>query len=133
MKKFKSIGKLDDKKLKFIYEKRPDLAFEIKDTDILMWDDRIEHIEKHRMNFRNIYDFDDYIEMIPDIIENPDYIGIKNKNENKSIQFIKQYDDNILIAVRLTAKGKLSFRTMYPITDGQLADYIKKQTAWKYK
>lgn len=131
MKKFKSIGKLDDKKLKFLLEKRPDFVKEIKNTDILMWDDRIEHIEKHRMNFRNIYDFDNYVELIPDIIENPDYIGIKDKN--KSIQFIKQYNDNVLIAVRLNTKGKLSFRTMYPITDGQLDDYINKQTAWEYK
>lgn len=131
MKKFKNIGKLDDKKLKFLSEKRPDFVKEIKNTDILMWDDRIEHIEKHRMNFRNIYDFDNYVELIPDIIENPDYIGIKDKN--KSIQFIKQYNDNVLIAVRLNTKGKLSFRTMYPITDGQLDDYINKQTAWKYK
>lgn len=131
MKKFKNIGKLDDKKLKFLSEKRPDFVKEIKNTDILMWDDRIEHIEKHRMNFRNIYDFDNYVELIPDIIENPDYIGIKDKN--KSIQFIKQYNDNVLIAVRLNTKGKLSFRTMYPITDGQLDDYINKQTAWEYK
>ncbi len=131
MKKFKNIGKLDEKKLKFISEKRPDFANEIKDTDIIMWDDRIDHIEKHRMNFKNIYDFDDYVDMIPDIVENPDYIGIKDKN--KSIQFIKQYNDNILIAVRLTTKGKLSFRTMYPITDGQLDDYIEKNTAWEYK
>ncbi len=131
MKKFKNIGKLDEKKLKFISEKRPDFANEIKDTDIIMWDDRIDHIEKHRINFKNIYDFDDYVDMIPDIVENPDYIGIKDKN--KSIQFIKQYNDNILIAVRLTTKGKLSFRTMYPITDGQLDDYIEKNTAWEYK
>lgn len=131
MKKFKSIGKLDNKKLAFILEKRPDFALDIKDTDILMWDDRIQHIEKHRMNFKNIYDFDYYVDMIPEIIENPDYIGVKEKN--KSIQFIKQYDNNILIAVRLTTKGRLSFRTMYPITDGQLDDYIRKDTAWEYK
>lgn len=131
MKKFKSIGKLDNKKLAFLLEKRPDFALDIKDTDILMWDDRIQHIEKHRMNFRNIYDFDYYVDMIPEIIENPDYIGVKEKN--KSIQFIKQYDNNILIAIRLTTKGRLSFRTMYPITDGQLDDYIRKDTAWEYK
>lgn len=131
MKKFKSIGKLDNKKLAFLLEKRPEFALDVKDTDILMWDDRIQHIEKHRMNFRNIYDFDYYVDMIPEIIENPDYIGVKEKS--KSIQFIKQYDDNILIAVRLTTKGRLSFRTMYPITDGQLDDYIRKDTAWEYK
>lgn len=131
MKSFKNIGNLDNEKLKFISEKRPDFASKIKSNDILMWDNRFEHIEKHRMNFMNIYDFDEYVKKIPDIIENPDYIGIKDKDE--SIQFIKQYNDNILIAVRVNAKGNLSFRTMYPITDGQLRDYIKKNTAWKYK
>lgn len=83
------------------------------------------------MNFRNIYDFDKYVDLIPKIIENPDYLGVKEKDS--SIQFIKQYDDNLLIAVRINAKGKLSFRTMYPITDGQLKSYINKKTAWKFK
>lgn len=131
MKKFKIIGNIDEKKLEFILKRRPDFALKIKSNDILMWDDRIEYIEKHRLNFKNIYDFDTYIDMIPDIIENPDYIGIKDKDN--SIQFIKKCNDNILIAVRLSTNGKFAFRTMYPITDGQLNDYIKKHTAWKYK
>lgn len=133
MKKYEIIGTLNKKKMKFISEKQPDFALELKNPNIVMWEDRIAHIKKHRMNFNNIYDFDKYVEMIPDIIENPDYIGIREKETNKSIQFIKKYNDNILIAVRLTAKGGLAFRTMYPITDSQLQDYIRKQTAWEYK
>lgn len=68
MKSFKNIGNLDNEKLKFISEKRPDFASKIKSNDILMWDNRFEHIEKHRMNFMNIYDFDEYVKKIPDII-----------------------------------------------------------------
>lgn len=131
MKNCKIIGKLDKEKLEFIVEKRPDFAEQIKTSDIIMWDDRMDHIAKHRMNFVNIYDFDDYVKRIPEIIDKPDYIGIKDKDN--SLQFIKQYNDNILVAVRINTNGNLSFRTLYPITDGQIKDYIKKNTAWKFK
>lgn len=127
----KIIGKLDKKKLDFITEKRPDFAKQIKGKDIVMWDNRIEHIAKHRMNFRNIYDFDVYVEKIPEIVNDPDYIGIRDKDN--SLQFIKKYDDNILVAVRINTNGKLSFRTLYPVTDSQINNYINKKTAWEFK
>ena len=68
--------------------------------------------------------------LIPEIIKSPDYIGVKNKD--LSIQFIKRYEDNILIAVRMDSKGRLSFRTMYTITESQLSDYLKKDRAWEF-
>lgn len=39
---------------------------------------------------------------IPDIIDNPDYIGI-NPNENgaESIELIKRYRDNVMIGIKL--------------------------------
>ena len=121
------IGILDEEKLEFIKEKNPEFFQKIVDPEIIMWDERLAHIEKHRPNYKCIYDLDEYIELIPDIIANPDYIGIKD-----GLQFIKQFDNNVLIAVRVNAKGKLSLRTMYPITDSQINDYIRKGTAWKY-
>lgn len=43
-----------------------------------------------------------YIDYIPDIIENPDYIGINpNENADKSIELIKKYKDNILIGIKI--------------------------------
>lgn len=131
MKNCKVIGKLDKKKLEFIAEKRPAFAEQIKSNDIIMWDDRMEHIAKHRMNFSNIYDFDDYVKRIPEIVNEPDYIGVRDKDN--SLQFIKQYNDNILVAVRVNTKGNLSLRTLYPVSDGQISDYIKKNTAWEFK
>lgn len=127
----KIVGKLDKKKLDFITKKRPDFAKLIKSYDIVMWDDRIDHISKHRMNFSDIYDFDDYVEKIPEIINSPDYIGIRSKDN--SLQFIKKYNDNILVAVRINTSGNLSFRTFYPVTDSQINNYIDKKTAWEFK
>ena len=125
------IGKLDKKMLDFLRDKNPEFADKINNTKLLMWNERFEHIQKHKMNFKNEDIFNDYVNRIPDIISAPDIIGIREKDS--SLQFIKQMDDNILIAIRLNAVGNLSFRTMYPITDSQKNDYLRKGTAWVYE
>lgn len=130
MKRKKIIGFLDEEILQLLSRERPDVVERIKNNEITMWDDRIEHIKKHRFNFNDIYNFDIYVNAIPEIISKPDYIGYKEKDD--SLQFIKEYNDNLLIAVRINNKGELTFRTMYPITDGQIKDYIKKNTLWKF-
>ena len=125
------IAELSKEQIEFIKQKQPDIVKKIQNNNVIMWNDRIEHIEKHRLDFQDIYEFDDYVNQIPEIIKDPDYIGFKDKDN--SLQFIKEFADNILIAVRITNKGELSFRTMYRITDSQLNNYISKGTAWKYK
>ncbi len=124
-----SVGKLSKEQIDLIIQNRPDLEDVLKTNNILMWSNRLEHIEKHRSNF-SYGDFEKYIEDIPKIIKEPDYIGVPP--HDLSIQFIKCYNDNVLIAVRVSTDGKLSFRTMYPITDSQLADYEKKNRIWKF-
>lgn len=124
-----SVGKLSKEQIDLIIQNRPDLEDVLKTNNILMWSNRLEHIEKHRSNF-SYGDFEKYIEDIPEIIKEPDYIGVPP--HDLSIQFIKCYNDNVLIAVRVSTDGKLSFRTMYPITDSQLADYEKKNRIWKF-
>ena len=123
-----SIGKLSSKHIDLIIQNRPDLADVLKNNNILMWSNRLEHIEKHRSNFQ-YGDFEKYIEDIPNIIKEPDYIGIPP--HDLSIQFVKGYADNVLVAVRISTDGKLSFRTMYPITDSQLEDYKRKNRIWE--
>ncbi len=124
-----SVGELDNIKISFLQEKCPELVNKINGRTIVMWKDRIEHLKKH------IYENPDFsiekmCSLIPEIIKSPDYIGVKNKD--LSIQFIKRYEDNILIAVRMDSKGRLSFRTMYTITESQLSDYLKKDRAWEF-
>ncbi len=125
------IAELSKEQIEFIKQKQPDIVEKIQNNHVIMWEDRLEHIKKHRMDFQDIYEFDDYVSQIPEIIKNPDYIGFKDKDN--SLQFIKEMADNILVAVRVTNNGELSFRTMFKITDSQLNDYVRKGTAWKYK
>lgn len=124
------IGYLSDEKLDSIRKNKPEFLEKIKDRKIIMWDDRLEHINKHKYDFKSTEEFDKYVKAIPNIIDSPDYLAIKEKDN--SLLFIKRYEKNILVAVRINANGKLPFRTLYPITDSQINDYLKKGFAWKY-
>lgn len=68
-------------------------------------------------------------EQIPDIIQNPEFISIHPNKD--SISFICRFTDHISVAVRLSTDGKLSYRTMYPLRESQLYNYIKQGRAWK--
>jgi len=125
-----SVGYLDKIKIDFLTAKMPDLKEILKENSILFWKDRVEYTEKHKGNFFKAEDYYKCLENIPTIIKFPDYIGINPTDS--SLQFIKRYGRNILLAVRFTTNGKLSYRTLYPITDSQLQDYIRKNRAWEY-
>ncbi len=100
----------------------------LTESPITMWEDRIPYTEKHIPDFPSRADFDEAVANIPNIIENPDYIGIHP--DGGSLQFIKRIGPLLFLAVKISPQGKLNYRTMYPITQGQLADYIKKNRAW---
>ena len=124
-----SVGELDAQKVAFLEENFPDLSGKIKNRTILLWKDRIEHIKKHSFDKSGI-PADEMCALIPEIINNPDYLGVRKKD--LSIQFIKRYSDSILVAVRMDGKGRLLFRTMYTITESQLSDYLKKGSAKEF-
>ncbi len=124
-----SVGELDNSKIAFLKDKCPELINKIDGRTITMWKDRIDHIEKHTLPTEN-FTIEKMCQLIPEIIDKPDYLGVRQKD--LSVQFIKQYDDNILIAVRMDNNGRLKFRTIYTITDSQLKDYISKKRAWRY-
>lgn len=94
-----------------------------------MWKDRIDHLSKHAYDASQM-SVEELINLIPSIISEPDYIGCKDNNSG--LQFIKEFENNILVAIRTDNKGNLNFRTMYTITSGQLKDYINKNRAWKF-
>lgn len=124
-----SVGKIDNSKIAFLNEKCPQLSEKIENRTIIMWKDRIEHIKKHTYDSSNL-SIEEMCEIIPEILDKPDYLGFKPKDS--SLQFIKRYKNNILVAVRIDSKGRLSFRTMFTITESQLSNYIRKSRAWKF-
>lgn len=63
-----------------------------------------------------------YIDYIPDIIKEPDYIGINpNETEVQSIELIKRYRDNVLIGIKLDKDNDyLYVSTMYDISESKI-------------
>lgn len=91
--------------------------------NILLTADRIYHCEKHKNQYRDENSYNTSIESIPQIISNPDYIGF-NKTNN-SVQYIKKLEDTTLVAVRISYKGSLRLRTIFPISEVKLNKSIK--------
>ena len=46
-----------------------------------------------------------YIDYLPEIIGNPDYVGVNPNENDKSIEFIKKYSKNVLVGVKLEKDG----------------------------
>jgi len=63
-----------------------------------------------------------HIDDIPDIIANPDYIGVNpNENGESSVEFIKRYGLNVLVGVKLDSKdGYLYVATMHDISESKI-------------
>jgi len=91
--------------------------------------DRIPHCEKHKIDFKDEISYYKSMEAIPQIINNPEYVGYNEKNNG--IEYIKKLDDLTLVAVRLKSSGDLFLRSVYPISEVKLnnglsSDQIKK-------
>lgn len=63
-----------------------------------------------------------YIDFIPEIIKNPDYIGVNpNENNNNSIELVKCFKDNILLGIKVSPnKDELYVSTMFDIPNSKL-------------
>ena len=62
-----------------------------------------------------------YIDYIPDILESPDYIGINPNEIGKSIEFVKKYDDNVLLGIKLDTDGEYFYvSTMYDVQESKV-------------
>ena len=126
------IGKFNSDMVNFILSKKPEFKGRIStEKDILFWAARVKHIEKHRKDFNDTNNFDECCRKIPSIIANPDYISIHPNDE--SVSFIKKMDQNISVAIKISTEGDMVFRTMYPLRDSQLHNYIKNGRCWKIK
>ncbi|MHB1628775.1 MAG: PBECR3 domain-containing polyvalent protein [Bacilli bacterium] len=79
----------------------------------------VDHMKKYHLK-----DFVAYHKNISSIIRAPDYVGI-NPNDG-SLQFIKMYDQQVLIGVRFTGSGNVYYaRSLYSITQDRFDDYLK--------
>ena len=62
-----------------------------------------------------------YIDYIPDILANPDYIGINPNETGRSIEFVKKYDDSVLLGIKLDTEGEYFYvSTMYDVQESKV-------------
>lgn len=117
------IGELTEKTIKLLKITR-------KPCDIVIWEDRLRYIEKHKKDFKDDETYYRCIEKIPLILKEPDYVGLHPSDG--SIQYIKQIDELTLVGIRLKETGELCLRSSYKITENQLKYYIKSGRVKKY-
>jgi hypothetical protein len=98
------------------------LCLNISETDIELWYDRITHFRKHMSSYTSESEFERYINQIPDVIANPDYVA--KRPNSTSIDYIKRIERLLIVAVRIRCNGPLIVRTAYILTEEQLKDYI---------
>ena len=99
-----------------------------ENTEIYIGNQNREHMEK-----KHSHDYYYYHHLLPNIIENPDYVGIEPKNN--SIEYIKEVsiDPNVIIkiAIRVSSNGKYFVRTMYNISDHKIQSALNKGYLFK--
>lgn len=92
------------------------LEIELEPLDIF----RSKGLPAHMLK-RKHYKCLKYIDYIPDIIENPDYIGINPNEKDTSIELIKRYADNVMIGVKLDSdKGYFYVSTMHDVQESKI-------------
>ena len=71
------------------------------------------------------------MDRLPEIISNPTYVG--GHPSQGGIEFIKRFDENVLVAVRASKKDVLYVRSMYCVTEGKIEKYLNEGTIKKIK
>jgi phage-Barnase-EndoU-ColicinE5/D-RelE like nuclease3 len=94
------------------------LGIPLPAKEILMYPGAIKHMKKRPEHFEM------YFQRIPDIINNPDYIGV-HPSELNSIEFVKVLEGNVLVAVKLDPKGYLYLSSMYELTPSKVPKRLK--------
>lgn len=76
--------------------------------------------EKHAIKRDHHAIYLTYKDRICEILENPDYVGV-HPGEKSSIELVKCFDDNVLVAIKLAPEGYLYYSSMYDIPPSKVA------------
>ena len=115
------IGTFSEKVIKHL----PDNIAE--NTPIFLGTSNIQHMQSRHPN-----DYAKYGTDISNIINNPDYIGVNNKDD--SIEFVKEYlvdNEFVKVAVRVNNSNKYYARSLYILNNNRVRNYIQKGTLIK--
>lgn len=85
----------------------------------------MENLKKH-LEKRNHDNMIKYLSRISELLENPTYIGINPREKGRSIEYVIQFDENVLIGIKLDYKNEYFYiATMHEISELKLNQRIK--------
>ena len=80
----------------------------------------MENLKKH-LEKRNHDNMIKYLSRISELLENPTYIGINPREKGRSIEYVIQLDENVLIGIKLDYKNEYFYiATMHEISELKL-------------
>ncbi|WP_021168133.1 hypothetical protein SOV_51310 [Sporomusa ovata DSM 2662] len=95
-------------------------------TPILLGESNIEH-----MKSEHPVDFEKYFSSLSAILAEPDFINL-NPRDN-SIKYIKQLDENVVVGVRISSKGKAFARTLFVFPPWKFEQFMTGGYLMEYK
>lgn len=102
------------------------LGIDLPIDDIFISDGLNKHIQRRHPNCIQ------YIDKIPQIIKNPDYIGTNPKEPN-SVELVKVFEDNIQIGIKLdTTNNYLYVATLFDINSSKIQRRLNSGRLKKY-
>ncbi|MCL5289689.1 MAG: PBECR2 nuclease fold domain-containing protein [Bacillota bacterium] len=113
------VGKIDQRIIDLL-----ELSIPV-DTPIFLGKTNIDHMHKEHPE-----DYKKYFSELGNIIASPDYVTKHPKKD--SIEYIKVFDGYVLVAVRISNKGKLFAKTIFKMSNEKIEKYQKKNVLKKY-
>lgn len=92
-----------------------------KNQPIVLGESNIRHMKETHPK-----EYEKYGKYIPQIISNPDYVGLNARDD--SIEYVKEFkvdNDFVKVAVRLAGDGKLFARSIYVLKPSRVQNSIK--------
>lgn len=103
------------------------LPYNIKSINIYQSNGLEKHISKRHPDCLK------YIELIPQILVDPDYIGVNPNEKNISFELVKCISENVQIGIKLDTKDNyLYVATLHTITDSKLKHGIQNGRLKKF-
>ena len=95
-----------------------------EDTPIYLGESNVQH-----MISRHPADYQKYGAYIPEILAQPDYVGMNAKDG--SIEYVKEFvvdGEYVKVAVRVTGTGQFYARSLYVLNNNRVKNFIAKGT-----
>ena len=112
------------------HEKIGQVTYEVKEIfDIVLETSDIkvnkDGLRSHMIK-RHHNDVIHHIEDLEFILKNPDFVGVNPREKDASFEYVKRFDDNVLVAIKLHKSGDFFYvPTMYRLQDFKLQSRIK--------